>query len=519
MRQNKWYVLAFAFMFAVAAVFVSCSNGDDSDVPVVPVGPVVDAISVNSELGANLNRDASSYPVSFTLPFSAFDDAMTFNKTLAQVSLVNSDRTGSKENITKFYQGMGFDNISARHTSAGDNYDENDVVDAISYCLAHRKIGEFDVVALAIRGVKYTAEWGNNLNIGKTGDHAGFLLVAEKVYAALKSYIDTNYASSYTGKKLKLWITGYSRGGGVANVLSYLILTDTAKKLAIDRNKVFVYTFEAPKGLIKEHTEAYGNVFNILSLADPVPYIAPVEYGFYRCGKDIVLFKGEESEYIRQEKIDRELEEYTRYNLSYTTVVDNYLQEFDPKIVLPSFCPHSLRKYKNPPKEEEDAVDYKTEKKMVSFLISTIMQKDGSAAGGISFKTRELYATTVQELALFLVNLYMTNADKFPAVIADLKGRVFDLLGWLASKDAFCKGVKATLVAASVNIGDEAKFDEMSAKLYDTIDMMNGGCLTPLLGKLMPKLIGESAGDFTRLVAMHYLESVHVLLTRYNPAQ
>ena len=512
MKQNKWYVFALAFVFAVTVVFVSCGNGDDSD------AEPVNGISVNSELTANLNKEVSSYPVSFTLPFSAFDDATKFNKTLALVSLVNSDRTISKEKITQFYQGMQFEDIDPRRTSGGD-YDTKTDADAVSYCLAHRKIGEFDVVALAVRGIGYSAEWGNNLTIGKTGDHAGFLSMAEKVHAGLKSYIEAKCAAGYAAQKLKLWIVGYSRGGAVSNVLSYLLMTDAAKKIAVDPNKIFVYTFETPKGLTSGHAIAYGNVFNVLSQADVVTYLAPLEYGFYRCGKDIVLFNGEESEYIKQEKFEREFEDYTRYNVSYTTIVDNYLQAFDPKISLPAFCPHSLRKYKNPPKEEEDAVNYKTEKQMVSFLFSKLMEKGASAAGGISFQTRDLYADTVQELITYLLALYMNNADKFPAVAAYLKDKGLELLSWILDKNAFCAGIKTALVTAGVDIGGEAEFDGMCAKLYDTIDIKNGGCLSPLVEKLLPNLMSGNFSDFTRLISLHYLESPYVLLKHYNPAQ
>lgn len=69
---------------------------------------------------------------------------------------------------------------------------------------------------MAIRGGGYEAEWSSNVTLGKFGQHQGFEKASQDVLSFLDSYIKTQQIKG----KIKLWLTGYSRGGATANLIA-----------------------------------------------------------------------------------------------------------------------------------------------------------------------------------------------------------------------------------------------------------------------------------------------------------
>ena len=225
---------------------------------------------------------------------NSFVDSTIFDKDLALISLVMASKTGSEKKVKEFFSEMELDNIVC-----SANYDKG-TADSISYCIGHYKVEGYDLIAVAVRGIDYDVEWASNFKIGPSGDHQGFTEAATKVYNGLTSYINSKYKSSYDSGKILLLMTGYSRGAAVADVLSYLVLEDPAKKLNIPQKQVAAYTFGTPRGLCAEHAIAFPNVFNIYSSADVVTYIAPEIYGMYRCGIDIDIYSPKKSDYTKK---------------------------------------------------------------------------------------------------------------------------------------------------------------------------------------------------------------------------
>ncbi|MBP5291907.1 MAG: hypothetical protein J6Y90_04755 [Lachnospiraceae bacterium] len=136
---------------------------------------------------------------------------------------------------------------------------------------------------------------------------------------------------------VKLWITGYSRGGAVANLVGgeldnwsdmiailgekgfideqseeaeainyYVAGFDLLKNADISFTKedIYVYCFEPPAGrlisedrtasaddtkVVQKNEEYYGNIFNIVNPNDLVIYSVPAAYGFGRYGIDLCL--------------------------------------------------------------------------------------------------------------------------------------------------------------------------------------------------------------------------------------
>ncbi|MBP5308719.1 MAG: hypothetical protein J6Z34_06260 [Clostridia bacterium] len=156
--------------------------------------------------------------------------------------------------------------------------------DVAAHSIAHKKLRGGDLIAVSVRGFNYGNEWISNFDLGESGHHKGFLSAAEIVYSNLLSYIELG---GYGGDGLKIIVTGYSRGGGVANVLG-AIVNDSAS--ISDRENVFVYTFEAPRGVSAERIAEDENIHNVISSEDAVTHVAPARYGFKRAGTDYNVY-------------------------------------------------------------------------------------------------------------------------------------------------------------------------------------------------------------------------------------
>ena len=206
------------------------------------------------------------------------NDAKAYNKDLSMLSLGASVVTGVEAHETAFLTGANFSDITPY------GYDKAPTDNSIGYFLAHKKIDDFELVAVVVRGFQYGREWSNNFYIGETGDHAGFSLCATEVYTKLQTYVSNKVKNT----NLKFWITGYSRGGAVSNILSHFVLS--GDKLAVARSNLFAYTFEAPACLETAHCVAYENVFNITNKNDLVALVPPAKFGFGRCGIDYQIY-------------------------------------------------------------------------------------------------------------------------------------------------------------------------------------------------------------------------------------
>lgn len=283
--------------------------------------------------------------------------ATEFNRELALLSFDGARETASKEDAEIFAtERMHFDTVQA-----SPDYESDPTPDSIGYVFSHGAVGDYELIAVMIRGFDYGAEWAGNFHMGKTDDHEGFSRAAEKVYAGLKDYISAHFAD----KPLKLWISGYSRAGAVANVLSQRILS--RDDIDVTQENMFVYTIEAPQGLTEAHAEAYPNVFNIINSADIVPAIAPNAYGLRRCG------------------IDKDI---------YRSDIDELMQKAEHPI--PAFVPVS----------EDDAIWFfkaDTEQEFVSGLLERLMEHPLVVYPG--FGDRESYAETVEDSLCYIIEL------------------------------------------------------------------------------------------------------------------
>lgn len=184
------------------------------------------------------------------------------------------------------------------------NYDIglNDESSKVAFAIAKKTYNHnTDIVAVAIRGGYYGLEWVDNFNIG-TGEnsfHTGFKKAADGVFEEIKNYLLQNTKK----KNVKLWISGYSRGGAVANLVAAM-LNDNKVNYPC---QVYAYTFASPKSVVtdaqKAHDTTYRNIFNIISPDDPLYNIPPQKWGFGRYGICVVLPEFNDTSYEGSENL------------------------------------------------------------------------------------------------------------------------------------------------------------------------------------------------------------------------
>ena len=213
------------------------------------------------------------------------------------------------DRVAKFWTTIGFS-----EPRFNEDYYTKTSFDTIGIGAAYRKIKagdkEFTVIACTVRSGGYFYEWENNVWLGDGSksdyNHEGWYNAANRVISFVGDYIAALRKEGLLETTwIKLWLSGFSRGGAVMNLTGGLL----DNKLGMDdretRNHIFegvslkredllVYTFEAPQGAnfnsknnaAKPHDELYYNIFNIVNQNDLVTKVAMQRYGFTRFGID-----------------------------------------------------------------------------------------------------------------------------------------------------------------------------------------------------------------------------------------
>ena len=406
--------------------------------------PKRDKVNVNIRAKINTENEAG-YDVKIDFKDDDFDgSSTTFSDKIKMLSL---GACASSENETKakaFYEEMYYDNITYHLPET--------TADSIGYIIAHRSFENYDVVSLVIRSIEYKEEWSNNFQIGESGDHEGFSNRANEVYSALNDYLET-----YKDKEVKLWVSGYSRGGGIANVLASKIMTGGA-----DENKTFVYTFEAPRGLALENAIEYKNVFNLVNNVDIVAMIPPEQYGLYRCGKDIVINSTEKN-------------------------IDELLYDFDNKIELPEFVP---------------TANYATEQEFSNFLITSLLEDTNNPE--TTLNTRAAYYANYQDNISYFMGLYFS----LPQSTIDNIKNGFNNLDWLGKLTLFVGDGLYNFIKPYLN-ADNIPYDDAMLKSACSSLVKLLSAKSSLLSSLQNE---DFLGNLRRIISQHALEAVYVLI-------
>ncbi len=277
--------------------------------------------------------------------------AFEYNESLATASLAlelsgfadTSNYSDQAKNAKQALKQLDFGDIEEN-----SDYKRKSETDTIGVVAANKKIKsneeEYTLIPVVIRGGGYENEWSGNAKVGKSGDHEGFSIAAQKA----KDFVDNYIKNKNIQGKVKLWIVGYSRGGATAGLLGVKFNNEFSpildklnkefknstnneeyynsyvnkekertkqkygKEIEINPNDLYVYTFEAPMGMnilngsgLKEYQgnipcskseknarKIYSNIHNTINDDDLVTKVAPKDWGFARPGVDHKLLEG-----------------------------------------------------------------------------------------------------------------------------------------------------------------------------------------------------------------------------------
>lgn len=426
---------------------------------------------VTLELEGTANPDRKKpYKLSFNYDNAYFNHPATqFDDDLKLLSFAGSCASKDLETADYFFSKMFFDNPHSH------GYDIPTSEDTIGYYFAHKTIDDSDLIAVSIRGYNYGKEWANNCTIGATGNHAGFTLRASEIFEDLDSYVTEMTGEDRT---TKIWLTGYSRAGGIANVLADKLMADGGD--FITGNNLFVYTFEAPAGIATENIVEYPNVFNIINSCDLVTKIPPVQYGFGRCGVDVDI-----------------------YNEDW----ENMVYKFDAGIDFPRF--HSKSN------------SYTSESEFVDFFLNLLLAKPDESYETYSLESRETYVNVFEDNIAYFMSFYfsLTNEE-----VEILKGAFNGLdssafLTAFYTVDGLYNLLKPTL--------DENEIEYDETKLKYALEVLRRYLIghSSLMLELInadifnPGINQNTIDNLQRILAMHYPEVTYSLISQQTFAE
>ena len=224
----------------------------------------------------------------------------------------SNDMKNQNQNFKHFASVCGFDKFaSSQYMKARPK------VDSIGVNCASKKIedgkGKSTLIAIAIRGFGYQNEWGDNGLIGVTGDHQGFSRSRDDALKFVKQYI----RDSGIKGRIKVWVSGYSRGGIVANMIGGSLDDgyNLGDKVTLSRDDMYVYPGEPALGVATESTKnaKYDNIHNIVNPNDLVPMVPFTSWGFARYGID----------HLTPTKADPNYDEYSSAMKDYMKSIPN----------------------------------------------------------------------------------------------------------------------------------------------------------------------------------------------------
>jgi hypothetical protein len=244
-----------------------------------------------------------------------YEDSSIYKNSLATMSLClamsafasnEAPKEEKSKNVKKLLGDIGFQNIEVNE--AFTVYPERD---SIGVAIGHKQLNDgeedYQLLAVAIRGAGYAAEWSGNLRMGETGEHEGFRIARDTVLEFLDEYVDNHGIDG----PIKIWITGYSRASAVTNLTAAELLNretvggekEAAEgevqrvKQSVAPENIYAYGFEVPAGTLYEYAreqndtlkEEYKYIHSIVNLQDIVPKVAPQKLDFTRYGYDYYL--------------------------------------------------------------------------------------------------------------------------------------------------------------------------------------------------------------------------------------
>ena len=211
----------------------------------------------------------------------------TFSEYLCKLSAVGAAVSYNEKFAVEFLKNCGFDekSVVAKNSSSKASTTKADDNHHARYIIGHKKIENSTTTLVAILVNGYTSggyEWISNFDVGESGYHKGFSRAADEVTEKINEYIEDQNINT---KKIKIWITGHSRGAAVTGMVAVKL----NKKYGI--KNVLAYGFATPNGVPSDMAKKINssNIFNIVNPGDFVPYVVPSCWDFTKLGSTIEI--------------------------------------------------------------------------------------------------------------------------------------------------------------------------------------------------------------------------------------
>lgn len=217
-----------------------------------------------------------------------FDEPGTSeNEHLRTLSLALAGNTNNSAgdidgNVYSIIERSGFDMETFTAEETDVTSDPNNVGTVIAHrCLGENEDGDEEELIVVTLKMTLGAEWANNLDVGTEGDAKGFEESAETVVARLLAFEE-----EHDLKGAKLWVTGFSRGGGLADQVGKYI-NQNLDEFGIGEDDLYVYAFAAPRTSAEKNE--YANIHDYIDPNDPVTAVLPEAWGMYHTGVETIL--------------------------------------------------------------------------------------------------------------------------------------------------------------------------------------------------------------------------------------
>ena len=172
------------------------------------------------------------------------------------------------------------------------------------------------VLTLAVIFPTQGAQWYSNFRVGYSAEHSGFGRAADIAEDHLCRYL-----CGRGQEQRSFFVTGYSRGGAVANILSRRL----CDRYGVDN--VRGYTFASPNTAIRPRRADYGPIFNLVRSQDFFTRVPLSGWGYERYGRDIILGADIGEEYRRLTG-----EDYTGFSAEQVDAVLDAVQALAPNV-------------------------------------------------------------------------------------------------------------------------------------------------------------------------------------------
>lgn len=401
-------------------------------------------------------------------------ESFPFNKDLALLS----QAMARCNTIDEAFTTMGFD-TQVKHVNG-----EDDGINRCSYFFARRFIDDYDLVAVVIDWGAYGMEWASNFTIGekeegKRSDHVGFSETAEWLYGNLKDYIVKNLG----GRKLKIWISGYSRGADLTNCLTCRIIEKN--EIAVEQRDIYAYGTESSRMIDADYVQEYQCLHNFVIDSDIIAAIPPASdaWGLERPGTTVVVS-------------------------AVPDVINGYLRDITGEEESMPFTP--------------DAEKYPTPEKFRDYLFDILLEKGKTPIEGVaSFRSRQALYDTVQERLTYLLEVLMkNNKEGFDLVVDEIKKMaedkgIFAVIALLSEEDDLYQFVSDILDDNYIPY-DEVSL-ENGCSLFASL-LSNTNLITELMNLLLEdlKIKQDVLENLEYLALCHYPEVVYLMLQHYG---